>query len=463
VRTILFFLAFLIYQNTFSQERKILGRILDSETQTPIQNANVFIPGTTLTGSTNRLGFFEMTIDPLKHKTLVASHIGFKTSTIDVPSEERFKFSLEKEYILLSQLNLEVYPNDTLNNPRTEQPQSRSDSNLVMTESGAAYPGGIVNFYDYMGNSLAGRLPAINEVGINVTFTINEKGQAVDITLSDSTSTEFTTRAVLESFQKMPNWRPAMQGSINVSQHFSLPVVRIRSQYLESFDLVHLYSYLTFNIKYPVQALRMGLEGPVYVEFQVNESGNVNDVKILKDIGAGSGEEVEGAISRLPIGLTGSLYNKTGATKFVLPVCFGLERPFLAHAYTPAFDSYLLDPVYVVGRDGTPTVSSEEWSRVDKLPEFPGGMSKFLSYIEKEFKCSGPNRGVDKKIFIEFVLDDKGYIEKESIKILKGDLSKVCKDNLARTLGNCPKWKPGRSTKLDKYVPVKMVLPIKFG
>ena len=96
-------------------------------------------------------------------------------------------------------------------------------------------------------------------------------------------------------------------------------------------------------------------------------------------------------------------------------------------------------------------------------PNFPEGCLNSCHISKKNFKCSGPNRGVDKKIFIEFVLDDKGYIEKESIKILKGDLSKVCKDNLARTLGNCPKWKPGRSTKLDKYVPVKMVLPIKFG
>lgn len=45
------------------------------------------------------------------------------------------------------------------------------------------------------------------------------------------------------------------------------------------------------NIKYPEMAKEAGIEGTVYVQFVVNENGNVEDAKVIRSIGGGADEE----------------------------------------------------------------------------------------------------------------------------------------------------------------------------
>ncbi|MCX8489877.1 MAG: TonB family protein [Cyclobacteriaceae bacterium] len=45
------------------------------------------------------------------------------------------------------------------------------------------------------------------------------------------------------------------------------------------------------NLKYPIQAKRMGIEGKVFVAFVVNRNGEASDLKILRGIGSGCDEE----------------------------------------------------------------------------------------------------------------------------------------------------------------------------
>jgi periplasmic protein TonB len=52
------------------------------------------------------------------------------------------------------------------------------------------------------------------------------------------------------------------------------------------------------KIKYPETARRAGVQGKVYVLVYVNQSGDVDDVKIVKGIGAGCDEEAIDAVKR---------------------------------------------------------------------------------------------------------------------------------------------------------------------
>jgi protein TonB len=45
------------------------------------------------------------------------------------------------------------------------------------------------------------------------------------------------------------------------------------------------------NIKYPEMARRAGIEGRVYVQFIVNEKGEVEDPRVIRGIGGGADEE----------------------------------------------------------------------------------------------------------------------------------------------------------------------------
>ena len=51
------------------------------------------------------------------------------------------------------------------------------------------------------------------------------------------------------------------------------------------------YDYISQNLKYPEQAKNAGVEGRVYVQFVVSETGEITNVKSVKGIGAGCDDE----------------------------------------------------------------------------------------------------------------------------------------------------------------------------
>lgn len=51
--------------------------------------------------------------------------------------------------------------------------------------------------------------------------------------------------------------------------------------------------YLARNTAYPVAAKQAGIQGRVTYEFVVDENGNISNVRILKDVGGGTGDAVK--------------------------------------------------------------------------------------------------------------------------------------------------------------------------
>ncbi len=52
------------------------------------------------------------------------------------------------------------------------------------------------------------------------------------------------------------------------------------------------------KIKYPEEAQKAGVQGKVYLLIYINENGDVDDVKILKGIGAGCDEAAVAAVKQ---------------------------------------------------------------------------------------------------------------------------------------------------------------------
>ncbi len=106
------------------------------------------------------------------------------------------------------------------------------------------------------------------------------------------------------------------------------------------------------------------------------------------------------------------------------------------------------------------TVDGEEvYDKVDKMPEFDGGMEGLISFMQKNIKYpkSAEKKGTEGKVFIEFVVTSKGAVTKAKVK--KGANEEMDKEAL-RVVNSMPNWKPGE--KDGKKVSVKMVLPIVF-
>ena len=80
--------------------------------------------------------------------------------------------------------------------------------------------------------------------------------------------------------------------------------------------------FISQNMKYPSQARRMGTEGSVFVEFVVDQNGNINGAKVLKGIGAGCDEEAIRVVNKMPPWKAGKQNGKAVKVKFVLPLKF---------------------------------------------------------------------------------------------------------------------------------------------
>lgn len=84
--------------------------------------------------------------------------------------------------------------------------------------------------------------------------------------------------------------------------------------------------FLKDNLKYPQQARETGTQGTVYVTFVVEKDGSLTDVKILRDIGSGCGEEAMRVVKAMPKWTPAKQRGKTVRMQYVLPVRFTLSK-----------------------------------------------------------------------------------------------------------------------------------------
>ena len=84
-------------------------------------------------------------------------------------------------------------------------------------------------------------------------------------------------------------------------------------------------AYLTKNLRYPKAAEKVNAEGRVFVSFIVTQDGDVADVKLLKDIGFGTGEEAVRVVSAMPRWKPGKQSGQPVNVRYNLPINFQLE------------------------------------------------------------------------------------------------------------------------------------------
>ena len=85
------------------------------------------------------------------------------------------------------------------------------------------------------------------------------------------------------------------------------------------------YKTLTKNFKYPKQAQRVGVNGKVFVEFTVNDKGELSHFKIIKGIGFGCDEEAKRVIA-LTKWTAGKQRGRPVNVKMVQPIVFDIGK-----------------------------------------------------------------------------------------------------------------------------------------
>jgi TonB family protein len=116
-------------------------------------------------------------------------------------------------------------------------------------------------------------------------------------------------------------------------------------------------------------------------------------------------------------------------------------------------------------KSGPDTVKQDDsskliFSKVEVMPEFPGGEDALLDHIIKNIKYpdKAKDNGVSGKVYVSFVIDTVGKVT--DVKILRG-IGGECDEEAIRVIRMMPRWTPGYQN--GKSVNVMYNLPIKFS
>ena len=87
-----------------------------------------------------------------------------------------------------------------------------------------------------------------------------------------------------------------------------------------------MYKHMSENVSFPQEARDNGISGTVVVRFVVEKDGRVTNVKLLRDIGGGCGQEAVRVIESMPRWKPGRVAGKPVRTEFTMPIEFVLNK-----------------------------------------------------------------------------------------------------------------------------------------
>lgn len=100
-----------------------------------------------------------------------------------------------------------------------------------------------------------------------------------------------------------------------------------------------------------------------------------------------------------------------------------------------------------------------EFDYVDEKPEFPGGGSNLISFINatREYPHEAYDAGIQGRVTCSFIVNPDGKIS--NIRVLRGVESSLNREAV-RIVSKMPDWNPGKLN--DHPVPVRVVCSIPF-
>ena len=84
--------------------------------------------------------------------------------------------------------------------------------------------------------------------------------------------------------------------------------------------------FIKANLRYPEEALKQGIEGRVFVSFVIEEDGSVSNVRLLRDIGGGCGQEAVRVVKMMPKWKPARQKGKAVRSQYNLPVQFSIPK-----------------------------------------------------------------------------------------------------------------------------------------
>lgn len=100
-----------------------------------------------------------------------------------------------------------------------------------------------------------------------------------------------------------------------------------------------------------------------------------------------------------------------------------------------------------------------EYDYVDEKPEFPGGRSSMINFINstREYPAEAYEMGIEGRVTCSFIVSCDGKVK--NIQVLRG-VETSLNNEAVRIVSKMPDWQPGKIA--DQVVPVRVVCCIPF-
>jgi TonB family protein len=199
-------------------------------------------------------------------------------------------------------------------------------------------------------------------------------------------------------------------------------------------ELVGGMAAIQSKVTYPESAVKADVEGRVFVQFVVNEEGDVQDVVVTRGVSSDLDEEAVRVVSEAKF-TPGMQDGEPVKVRLSIPITFKLKPDDISAeaAVTPQ------DDIYVV---------------VEHMPELVGGLNTLMQDIK--YPEIAHKAGIEGKVIVGFVVNEDGTTG--SVVVEKG-IGAGCDEEAVRAVSKA-KFTPGMQD--GQPVKVRMVLPITF-
>lgn len=279
-----------------------------------------------------------------------------------------------------------------------------------------------------------------------ISFVIDPAGQVKDPQILKSAAPSLDAEAI-RVISSLPRWVPGKQNGEAVAVKFTLPVKfqlqdpeqAVINSYPEfSGGEAALTEFIARKLKYPAEAMKKPVEGNVVLNFTVQTTGKIADVRVEKSPDVLLSTAAINLLFSMPDWQPARINSQAISLKHTISIPFNLRN----YQESPAAKE--------------PATSQEQKK---KQPRFPGGEAAMMRFLATNISYPevAQREGAEGLVVLSFMVDKSGHIKH----LATLESAHPALDLEARRIvAAMPEWRPGT---LDGVpVNVRFTLPIRF-
>ena len=218
------------------------------------------------------------------------------------------------------------------------------DTTYVYVDEMPKFPGGSLAVQNFIAESVVYPSTAfVNGIKgrVFVTFVVNKLGDVDKVRVIRGVESSLDAEAA-RVVKSMPKWTPGIEKGKAVDVSYTVPInfdikddkkideIKVDGKVFTIVEQMPRYpggtkalkKYIGENVKYPADALKEGVKGKVYVTFEVNKEGGVDNAKIARGVESSLDTEALRVINSLPKWQPGLEKGKPVSVLYTIPINF---------------------------------------------------------------------------------------------------------------------------------------------